>query len=625
MSRDLAYELAWLKAHPQFEERPPSLEEFLGPDYLGISGGIRAAIKECLVDIMGPEVNPDRMALYELAMITGAIGIGKTTIASIVLPYMACWTLCLKNPQEFYGLLPGSRIAFMQMSTSEDQAREVVFGDIEARIMHSKWFENYPRDPRIKKQIRFGKDVWIIPGDSAETTFEGYNILGGILDEADSHKVVRRVGAAGREDKDYAEVGYDTIRNRIQSRFGQRGFLLVIGQMKKAVGFAARKYKEFQKLPNAYVKKLTIWDSMGDDYYRCREIGPHPLGPETADGVLCREVHKFAYDMKRKIIVPLGAASLVSTENILWVPENYKLEFINNPEKALKDLAGVPPMVGDPFISLVDRIEECPKRWMTRYGLQSPVDERGRIAPWLQAQDTLKRVAHVDIGYAENGDALGISMGHVTEMVEIEEDGSIELKPYIVIDFIMRMTAPPGDEIFLGDMRRVLYELRYERKFRLKKVTLDGFQSQDTIQQLNKRRIEAEYLSIDRQKLPYEDLREAIYERRIDFPEYITYLNRGDSETVEIAVKELCELVDNGKKIDHPEGGSKDVADTLAGVVTTLMGDRRYRRATKQMDIPQLQQTQTGAGLPISHPAFLEGATLTAPVPPQNLLYRGGR
>ena len=73
----------------------------------------------------------------------------NTTFASIALPYMAHWVLCLKDPQGYYNLLPGSRIAFMQMSTSEQQAREVIFGDIDARFKNSPCFnKHYPRDPK---------------------------------------------------------------------------------------------------------------------------------------------------------------------------------------------------------------------------------------------------------------------------------------------------------------------------------------------------------------------------------------------------------------------------------------------------------------------------------------------
>lgn len=185
-------EARWLVQNPEFQERPATIMEFIGPGYLDIDEMVRPGIKEALLDIFGDDVNSNNIARVVRAMITGAIGIGKTTIASIILPYMVHWVLCLRDPQKFFELLPGSRIAFMMMSTSEDQARGVIFEDVKARIDHSEWFvNNYPYDSKYTRQIKFPKEIWILPGDSSETTFEGYNILGGILDEADSHKVTQ--------------------------------------------------------------------------------------------------------------------------------------------------------------------------------------------------------------------------------------------------------------------------------------------------------------------------------------------------------------------------------------------------------------------------------------------------
>ena len=160
-------EAKWLIDNPDFYERPATITEFLGPGYLDIEALVRPGIKQALLDIFGKDVNGDNIALVVRAMVTGAIGIGKTTIASIILPYMCHWVLCLKDPQAFFEFLPGSRIAFMMMSTSESQAKEVVFQDVKARIEHCDWFiHNYPRDPTFKNQIRFPKDIWILPGDS---------------------------------------------------------------------------------------------------------------------------------------------------------------------------------------------------------------------------------------------------------------------------------------------------------------------------------------------------------------------------------------------------------------------------------------------------------------------------
>jgi hypothetical protein len=525
-------------------------------------------------------------------MVTGGIGIGKTTFASIVLPWMCHYVLCLKDPQTFFGLLPGSRIAFMQMSTSEDQAKEVVFGDIKARIQHCEWFQNkYPWDPAFKNQIRFEKDVWILPGDSAETTFEGYNILGGILDEMDSHKVTK--------EKDYAEDGYNTIDNRISSRFGDRGCFIVIGQMKKASGFAANKYTEFKADDDCYVKRMTIWESFGWDKY---------LKPDgTRDS--------FWYDTRRKQIVPDGVVDLLSNDNLLEVPNAYRKQFETKPEKALRDLAGIPPEAEDPFISMVHKIDDAVTRWGERFdGLPSPVRPDRRFEPWFKATDTLPRVCHIDMAYSGEGDGLGLAMAHIPELVEFEG----ELKPLIVFDMLMRWHAPAGGEIMLADVRRMIYSLKDDLGFRIKRCTMDGFQSTDTRQQLTRRRIESDVVSVDKTLLPYHDLREALYEDRVIIPPYFVYLEDDKTQKVQIAVRELTQLTDDGKKVDHPPKGSKDVADAMAGCAYTLMGDRRWRRNVVSLDAARSEKQKTGTdgygGL--SHPAMGGFAGLSAPIPP---------
>jgi hypothetical protein len=602
-------ELQWLKTHPQFEQMPASMPEFLGEDYLNIEAGVRSGVKEELIELFGEEANGERISRYRWAMFTGAIGIGKTTMASIILPYMCHWVLCLKDPQKFYELLPGSRIAFMQMSTSEDQAKETVFGDIKARIEYSPWFQrNYQFDPNFRNQLRFPKDIWVLPGNSAETTFEGYNILGGILDEADSHKITK--------EKDYAEQGWNTINSRIDSRFQDRGFLLTVGQMKKASGFAKSKYDELNKDPeNAHTVRMTIWESLG--------WGRFLNSDGTRDSIW--------YDTRRKEIIPSGAASLIAghSENLMEIPSIYRKNFENKPEQALRDLAGIPPAAGDPFISLTYKIDEAVERWQTRYDhLGSPVNNdpvRPQFEKWFKAKDSLRRCVHLDIAYSSHGDALGLAMGHVAEVVDY--DG--EKKPYIVFDFLMRIKAAPGTEIMLQDARRYIYDLKEDLGFRVVKVTMDGFQSTEMKQQLRKRRFQTEYVSVDKSKLPYEDLRDALYEDRIEFPPYVTYLSKGSGELVQIAVKELSELEDEERKIDHPVAGSKDVADAMAGVSYTLMGDRAYRRRVSSLDEARERREalQTGTdGYSVgSH--FLPGigpGGISAPVPPSSIPGMGG-
>lgn len=612
--RALEAELEFLKDNPEFSERPATIEEFLGPEYLNIEDRVRPGVKRSLIGIFGGEIDSSRISQVRRAMFTGGIGIGKTTFASIAIPYMVHWVSCLTNPQAYFGLMDGSRIAFMLMSTTESQAKEVLFGDIKARIQNSPWFKrNCMYDKDFKNQLRFPKDVWVLPGNSAETSFEGYNILGGILDEGDSHKQT--------SNKDYAEQGYDTIHARIDSRFndpatGQhRGLLIVIGQMKKSSGFMAKKKDELESDPDALVVSMTIWESLGWDKFL------------DEDG----NKKSFFYDTRRKVVVPALAAELVDSNFIIEIPSSYRKSFVNNPEKALRDLAGVPPAAESPFISLVDRIDECSERWAVSHRTQdapayAPVGTdpvHPSLHPMVVATNSIKRVAHIDIAVSAAGDALGLAMGHVSGLVDIDD----ELKPYIVFDFLMRIKAAPGTEIILGDVRRILYDIVDERKFKLVKVTMDGFQSTDTRQQLNKRKIASDYLSVDKSLTPYYDLREAIYERRVEWPKYMTFMHRGDTHLVDIAGKELRELSEVGNKVDHPNNGSKDVADTLAGVVYTLMGDRQYRRVARAARSgygePTTSETRepfsvgSGAAMSRDFGGLLAGLNgMSAPLPP---------
>lgn len=591
----------FLLENPEFLDRPATIEEFIGPEYLDLESTLRDSVRAALVEIFGEHVSPHRISKARRAMFTGAIGIGKTTLASIAIPYMVHWVLCLKNPQEYFGLMKATRIAFMLMSTTDAQAKEVLFGDIKARLSDSPWakrmnspWPDSPWDPAFKNQLRFPKEIWVLPGNSKEKSFEGYNILGGIIDEGDSHQVTAN--------RDYAQVGYETIHNRISSRFTDpkakdtRGLLIVIGQMKSASGFMARKMKELEKDDGAVVIRLTQWESFGWQTYK-NDDGTYDV---------------FWYDVDRKCEVSPQYARDVKSSSIIPIPNTFKKDFDTNPVKALRDLGGIPPESTDPFIAVMERVQSAQLRWHENHpDIDQPVNDScvvPRFHPRLVADDAVKRVLHIDIAYSDatSADALGIAMGHVSKLVDLNGD----IKPYVVIDFLMRIKAQTGSQIMLEDVRNYIYELRDSRGFKIRQVTVDGTNSVDMMQTLIKRRIPADYLSVDRTKAPYEDLREIIYERRIEFPAYVTMLAPGSAEQVVIAERELRQLNDNGKKVDHPVGGSKDVADALAGVVHVLTGSPEYRRGLRKPTMAQQISDVTmdyGSGYdPDLHSTFVE-------------------
>ena len=100
---------------------------------------------------------------------------------------------------------------------------------------------------------------------------------------------------------------------------------------------------------------------------------------------------------------------------------------------------------------------------------------------------------------------------------------------------------------------------------RVVRVTMDGFQSADSLQQLRQQGYDAEVSSVDRSIVPYELVKAAIYEDRLMLYNY------------QPVVDELKRLEHNKKKgkVDHPSNGEKDLADALAGVVFSLSVSRQ--------------------------------------------------
>ena len=80
------------------------------------------------------------------------------------------------------------------------------------------------------------------------------------------------------------------------------------------------------------------------------------------------------------------------------------------------------------------------------------------------------------------------------------------------------------------------------------------------MQQFEDRGYDVAYLSMDRNVAAYTDLKETILSESLDYYPHPRLL------------KELRELEKvGGKKIDHAPGGSKDLADAVAGVTHTLI------------------------------------------------------
>lgn len=176
-----------------YEEIPVSIHEFITNDrYLGKSltddfGNL--TLYPYWVDTLEQIFNPSN-EIMECAF-SGAIGIGKSTIAVVGMCYVLYKLLCLKNPAGYYKLNKGSKIALAFFNINMDQAYGVGYSKMQAYLKASPWFLEhgtvygrnfttyYPgKDIEIlvgsKRDHFIGRDVFCVSGDTEILTDHGF-------------------------------------------------------------------------------------------------------------------------------------------------------------------------------------------------------------------------------------------------------------------------------------------------------------------------------------------------------------------------------------------------------------------------------------------------------------------
>ena len=87
------------------------------------------------------EIFPNnRDTRYNTIVFTGAIGLGKSTIAVICLLYMLHRLLCLKDPYLYYGMQPIDKISISLMNITLENAKGVALDKMNQMILSSEWF-----------------------------------------------------------------------------------------------------------------------------------------------------------------------------------------------------------------------------------------------------------------------------------------------------------------------------------------------------------------------------------------------------------------------------------------------------------------------------------------------------
>lgn len=124
--------------YQDYEEIPVDFETFLSNDrYLGKS----TRNGHFLYPFWHNEAKKifSRTDINEVAL-TGSIGTGKSTAACLFLAYHLYKTMCLKDPQGFFGLSPGTKIVYAFLNNTLDSSSAVGFDTVQSFVKESPWF-----------------------------------------------------------------------------------------------------------------------------------------------------------------------------------------------------------------------------------------------------------------------------------------------------------------------------------------------------------------------------------------------------------------------------------------------------------------------------------------------------
>lgn len=311
--------------------------------------------------------------------------------------------------------------------------------------------------------------------------------------------------------RDVAEEIFYSLKRRVKGRFQEKGLMVMISSPRYIDDFIERKYAEARNEPSIFSVRNAIWEVLEDD------------------------------------IDAIKAGAFFELDGVK-IPNRYKSDFTKNPEKAWRDFGAKPSLALEPYLKQWNLIEQCIDDRRI-----NPIDEKGVFADWFLGSPKYKYSMHIDLGIKR--DACGIAMGH--------DEGE-----NIVIDFMHRIKPQEGIDVDIQEVLNMIYGLR-QRGFAFAKVSYDQFQSSGSIQELNKRNIKAERVSVEGIEA-YDVLKEKFYDNVIRMPRYQPLIN-------ELRRLELIK----GKKVDHPANSSKDVADAVCGVVYNIMLERPMRRKVK--------------------------------------------
>lgn len=519
---------------------------------------------------------------------SNSLGIGKSTVALLILLRRFYELSCYENIKSMFKLMKSSSIVFLYFSLSKNQANLTGFGDMIGFLDSIPYFrENFPRNTKISSIILLPENIMMTYGSGTQHSI-GMNLLGSILDEANffmgESKSVEL--ASNTRSSKVADL-YASIMNRSKSRFVNDGGIdhsisILVSSSTHSSSFTETRINESANDPHTVIRCPTLWEVKPKNYSGKRFYvfkGTNTLEPYIVNSVDDVNQYRLSEGMSRSDAHQNGDSTFDSIkEEIVNMPELNQDCFISVPVelrkgfevniiKSLQDTGGVSVAPMGRLFTAPDIYNKCCVDWLYHpFVAQSIVVSTGdsiRVSDYLikgfKFRDMHKpRFLHIDQSAVT--DNTGISCVHIHDI--IEEDGV--KKPILVVDFMIQIVPPRAPKrIAIYKLRNFVVYLSTELGLKIGKVTYDIWNSEESRQILTEMGLNAAYLSVDRTDSAYVDTVNLMYEGRLLMYHYEPF----KTELFNVMHDRTKKKVDHLKTNLDGTPGSKDVSDSLVGSV----------------------------------------------------------
>lgn len=543
-----------------YKEIPVDIETFLRDrEYLGYAwhdaeGNFKLfpewlkILKELFPDNLSTSVNN--------AIFSGARGLGKSEVAVAICCYLMYRLLCLKNPLEHFNLKPTEKFCFAFMNIKLELAEEIANSKFQNTVKMSPWFmRNGTLEGRTNKLWVPPEFIEIIIGSQSSDVI-GKPIFFAFFDEI---SFLRNQDIDKQKSKAIDMI--DTAIGGMKTRFTYRGknpTLLVLASSKRSeksfLETHMKKKLESEK-ENVIILDKPVWEVRPAKEYSGKRFNL-ALGNKFLTSQVLKE------DSNLKEWKDKGY-------KILSIPIEYRANFIDDIDRALCDYAGISSTELSKYISGAAVNEIKTTNIFNPFTKDIIEVGNGDNIQYYDYFDLNKvnyslksKPLYIHLDMSVSGDMTGIAgvwvKGKKPSVEEISQANDL----FYSLAFSVSIKAPKGYQISFEKNKNFIYWLK-EQGFRIKGISTDSFQSVETGQVLKSKGYNYEMISVDRVDptshicRPYQYLKNVIYEKRLEIY---------DSETLIEEWIDLERNINTGK-VDHPDGGRKDISDAVCGAI----------------------------------------------------------